>query len=211
MATDLLGRVFGRLTVTEDLGKRYFHCLCTCGTQVPVRRDHLLTGKIKSCKCLMRESGRARRHGHTINGKVTTEYRCWCDIIQRCHNPKRGDYLRYGGRGIQVCVEWRNSFEAFIQHIGTKPSPAHSIERIRNERGYEPGNVYWATAIAQQRNKRSSHKLTIDGITQCIAAWSEQSGIKAVTIERRLRVQKLTATEAVFLPVRYQTYACPTR
>lgn len=38
--------------------------------------------------------------------------------------------------------------------MGFKPSPEHSIDRIDNDRGYEPGNVRWATRLEQGNNKR---------------------------------------------------------
>lgn len=75
---------------------------------------------------------------------------------KRCYYPAAKNYERYGGRGITVCDEWRNNFSAFLSYMGPKPSPAHSIERIDNERGYEPSNVRWATAKEQAANRHNS-------------------------------------------------------
>lgn len=78
----------------------------------------------------------------------------WCAIKQRCTNPRCKDYPDYGGRGITLCGEWSASFEAFIADVGERPSDEHSIDRIDNDRGYEPGNVRWSTGIEQARNRR---------------------------------------------------------
>jgi len=80
-------------------------------------------------------------------------YSCWVGMIQRCTNPKQPNWARYGGRGITVCAEWVASYEAFMEHIGPRPGPDSSIDRIDNDGNYEPGNVRWATRSEQQRNK----------------------------------------------------------
>lgn len=59
-----------------------------------------------------------------------------------------------------MCEEWRESFEAFFAHVGPRPSLAYSLDRIDNDRGYEPGNVRWATDSEQQQNRRFARDLT---------------------------------------------------
>lgn len=78
----------------------------------------------------------------------------------RCTNPNRDSYHRYGGAGVTFHEGWlgRNGFASFFAHIGPKPTPAHTIDRIENSKGYEPGNVKWSTKIEQNRN-RSNTKL----------------------------------------------------
>lgn len=92
----------------------------------------------------------AYRHGKY----GTSEYRAWYGMIQRCHNSKNQDYHHYGGRGIKVCEMWRNSFIAFYEDMGDKPSARHSIERNNVDGNYEPSNCRWATQQEQMRNIR---------------------------------------------------------
>lgn len=82
------------------------------------------------------------------------EYYTWGAIKQRCTNPKHYNYKNYGGRGITMCKEWFDSFDAFYRDMGDRPSNKHSIERINNEKGYEPSNCKWATKYEQQNNRR---------------------------------------------------------
>jgi len=81
----------------------------------------------------------------------------------------------------------RHDFAAFLAHIGPKPSRSHSIDRIENERGYEPGNVRWATRREQMRNTRHNVPITHAGLTLCAAEWSLRTGVPATTIIARIR------------------------
>ncbi len=85
----------------------------------------------------------------------TREYRAWASMKQRCHNPRTPAYPNYGGRGIEVCQSWRDSFEAFLADVGLRPSPKHSLDRIDNDGNYEPGNVRWANWDQQAANRRA--------------------------------------------------------
>lgn len=113
-----------------------------------------------------------KTHGETAHGRMTPEYVAWRDITKRCTNQKFPDYHRYGGRGIQICQRWRESYTAFVADVGRRPTPTHSIERIDNDGHYEPGNVCWATKTAQANNRRGNLLRTIDDhrISLCAAA-----------------------------------------
>jgi len=82
----------------------------------------------------------------------------------RCHNKNANVFLYYGGRGIKVCARWRNSFENFIEDMGEKPSPKHSIDRIDNYGNYEPLNCRWATKREQMLNRRPKGQALIDAL-----------------------------------------------
>jgi hypothetical protein len=77
-------------------------------------------------------------------------------MIQRCTNPKFHQFKDYGGRGIQVCDRWRESFEAFLADMG-EPPEGHTLDRIQNYGDYEPGNCRWATRDEQRKNSRLRH------------------------------------------------------
>lgn len=104
-------------------------------------------------------------------------------MVGRCRNPND---RWYGARGIAVCERWLNP-ENFLADMGERPSLQHTIDRIDNTRGYEPGNCRWATKKEQSRNRASNHFLTIDGETLTVAEWAERYGLKYGTVQDRLR------------------------
>lgn len=169
---DLSGHLFGRLKVMHRLASTALHgrnrwepqwsCLCICGKQTVATSRNLVGGKKRSCGCLKREvSGHCNAtHGQTIGGNSRL-YRCWRDVVNRCTNPKVECYQRYGGSGVTICEEWRNSFEAFSRDVGEPPDVSLTIDRIDNDKGYEPGNCRWATHTTQSRNRRYC-KLSVD-------------------------------------------------
>jgi hypothetical protein len=85
---------------------------------------------------------------------MTREFVAWCAAKERCFNPNAEKYADYGGRGITMAVEWIDNFAAFLAHIGPKPDPDMSLDRIDVDGSYEPGNVRWATASEQRLNQR---------------------------------------------------------
>ena len=126
-----------------------------------------------------------RRTKHGLWG--TPEYRTWQMMKDRCLNKNGKRYADWGGRGITVASEWVNDFQAFLAHIGRRPSPRYSIDRIDNNVGYMPGNVRWALRLQQMRNTRRSRIVTVNGKTQCISAWCEELGIEPDAVWSRIK------------------------
>jgi hypothetical protein len=90
-------------------------------------------------------------------------------------------------REIHVCDAWVDSFESFYKDLGKRPSPKHSIERIDNDLGYQPGNCKWATNFEQARNKTTSHMIEFNGETLCITDWARKLKMNHGTLVRRLQ------------------------
>ena len=116
----------------------------------------------------------------------TPEYLAWNSMRHRCHNPRRKDFANYGGRGIVVCEKWREDFSAFLKDVGKRPSRKHTLDRIRNDKNYEPGNVRWATRKDQARNRRSNRLLSYNGERLTITEWAERAGVSRETFHFRL-------------------------
>lgn len=107
----------------------------------------------------------------------TRENRIWRGIKDRCYNPSRKEYPRYGARGIKMCDEWRDSFLAFYNYVGPRPSPNHSIDRINSDGDYEPGNVRWATRLEQQNNMRGNVWVEYNGERLTLGQLWRKSGV----------------------------------
>lgn len=127
------------------------------------------------------------RHGEARHDSQTAEYGVWLDMRKRCRNPSHRSYSYYGGRGIEVCERWQ-TYENFLADMGRRPSPQHSIERNDSNGNYEPGNCRWATKREQMRNKGDNRRLTLNGVTRCVAEWAEVLGISVNTIRKRVRL-----------------------
>jgi hypothetical protein len=130
-------------------------------------------------------------HGHARNRrgrKTSPEYNAWRAMKHRCENPNDVDFARYGGRGISVCARWRN-FAVFLSDMDLKPTQQHTLERIDNDRGYEPDNCRWATIAEQCRNRgglRRNRLVTIWGTTLCVADAAKAAALPVNTIHNRL-------------------------
>lgn len=129
------------------------------------------------------------------------EHQAWKGMRSRCYNPSNASWQYYGAKGIGVCDRWRESFVAFLEDMGPAPGPEYSLERERNEIGYQPGNVRWATASEQQHNTSKCNWIEWNGRRLLISDWAKETGIPTSTIHSRLNkfgwpVEKALTTPA---------------
>lgn len=156
-----VGDHYGRLRVIASAipdrhNRTVWRCRCECGAVKDIPANQLRTGKTTSCGCL-----RLERNPDALARRP--EYAIFRGIISRCENPNVEHFRNYGARGIKVSPLWRNDFRAFLDHIGPRPSPAHSVDRIDVNGDYVPGNVRWARALVQANNRRNTRFVVYRG------------------------------------------------
>lgn len=201
--TDLIGRKFSRLLVIgrehdASKGRDVWVCKCDCGNTSRVATGtHLLSENTKSCGCLKINSPRKGTHHRSR----TPEHHTWMAMKKRCYNESEPGFENYGGRGIAVCDEWLNSFEAFYLDMGARPKGT-SLDRMNNELGYSKENCRWATRDEQNTNKRSNWKITAFGETRLLRDWAIANGVNRTTIATRIRELGWSPEKAVSTPAR---------
>jgi len=124
-------------------------------------------------------------HGMTRGGKPP-EYFIWREMKQRCTNPKSKGYNRYGALGITDCERWLNSFEAFIQDIGWRPSPELSLDRIDGKKGYFPENVKWSTIKEQNTNRKNVIFVEHNGVKVSLKEYCRLNKMNYGTVTTRI-------------------------
>lgn len=191
---DLTGISFNKLTVLSrcengNRGQVRWLCLCECGNVRQVLAQSLIRNTTRSCGCLQRleTSNRFKKHGFTI-GKRHPLIGTWSAMINRTENPNYAQFKHYGGRGISVCERWRNSFVNFLEDMGDRPSPRHSLDRIDNNGHYCKENCRWATREQQSNNRRSNVYLTVNGETKSLVEWSRIYNIPRQYVTTRLHL-----------------------
>jgi hypothetical protein len=160
---------------------------CQCGSIFTALEYNVKSGGTRSCGCAWRQLiGKSNTtHGDARNPQAP-EYKSWCGIKSRCFNKSNDAFPRYGGRGITMHHEWVDSYESFLSYVGRRPSSAHTIDRIDNNRNYEPGNIRWATPQQQARNTRGNRIISFRGVTKLLCEWAKDLGIHESSLCERL-------------------------
>lgn len=176
---DLTGKTFNRLTVisrakNDKNGHLEWNVECECGNKKLVRGSRLRHNETKSCGCLQ----------GTHHMRYSKVYNVWRGMKRRCYNINDKSFKDYGGRGISVCKGW-HKFEKFFEDMGEPPAKTQ-IDRINNNGNYKKSNCRWASYKENARNKRNTTIITYDNKSQCVPAWSEDTGISQAAIWGRL-------------------------
>lgn len=192
---DLTDKVFGRLTVIErgendSHGTARWICRCECGNIKLIRGDKLRTGEIVSCGCYQSELRTSKERAKSISeskirhGMSNTKlYYVYNNMMRRCYDINNEKYNNYGGRGIQVCDDWKNCIDKFF--IWAKSSgykEGLTIDRINVNGDYCPSNCRWADLKTQANNRTTNVYITYKGETKTMAEWSDVLGISAQTL-----------------------------
>lgn len=183
---DLSDTKFGKLTAIKVAyknknGESVWECVCECGNVINVVCSNLKNGHSTSCGCYKKTCS------ITHNETKTRLHRIWASMKARCYNTNHPKYKHWGGRGVVVCTEWKDSYETFRDWaLANGYRDDLQIDRIDNNGNYEPKNCRWATPKQQSNNKRNNCIITYKNETHTISEWSIIIGVKSATIQRRL-------------------------
>jgi hypothetical protein len=209
---DLIGKTFGRLTVVSrtDRVKNYtywWHCDCSCGGATDVYQGNLVSGKIKSCGCLHKESCAATGHAGARHGLSNEPiYYVWRTMNARCYNRNTKEYRNYGARGISVCDEWLGDsglLKFIVWARGHGYARGLALDRIDNNGNYCPENCRVVTPRENCNNTRKNRLYRHNGITRTLSQWSEERGIPYPRLLARLDKLHWDFEKAISTPKNY--------
>lgn len=187
---DLAGQRFGRLVAIMPIGKNksggiLWKCKCDCGNECIAPTKGLKSGHKRSCGCLHLENYPPSPKKHGEFG--TKLYAVWSNMIQRCINPNYPRYKNYGGRGIEVCDEWRDyaKFSKWAKENGYDQKL--QIDRINNNGNYCPDNCRFVTARDNCYNRRSTVYVEIQGIKMNLKEVEEKYNVPRKTVYERYK------------------------
>lgn len=186
---DISGLKFSRLTAIREShrnnsGNWIWIFRCDCGTEKEFSKGLVCSGHTRSCGCLARELTIQRNFKNGLTHLESS--RAWYKIKERCLNPEHSEFHNYGARGISICERWM-SLENFHEDIGRFWEKGLSLDRIDNDKGYEPGNCRWTTDEVQSNNRRNNRWETAFGMTKTWAQWSNYFGVHRNYVNAKMR------------------------
>lgn len=184
-----LGDIYGQLTIIGDKGivngNRHVQVRCDCGNESETRLAYLRSGNKKSCGCMWRKVIKERNTKHGDSNSLL--YRVYSGMKERCFSKNHKSYRNYGGRGITVCEEWKDSYDSFKDWaLSNGYKEKLTLDRVDNNGNYSPENCRWTTYSEQNRNTRTTVKITVDGETKSLSDWCEINGINYNTAHTRI-------------------------
>lgn len=200
-----IGNKFGRLTVIDNSELKHL-CRCECGTIKAIDMYSLLKGDTMSCGCFHKEMSRDMLTTHGLS--KTRLHSVWAGMVARCHSENHSSYKHYGGRGIQVCEEWRKDFKAFYDwaySVGYKEEFTETgrtkwvIDRIDNDGNYCPENCRWITNAQNVDNTRRTRRYEYNGEKLTLREISNKTGLSRALLDNRINrlgwdIEKATST-----------------
>lgn len=202
-AIDLTGKRFGKLTAisidhkSEESTRVYWKCVCECGGNRIVSNDHLRNGDITDCGCYRKHLSHWNKHGMSDSRL----YRIWSLMKGRCFNEKRKEYKNYGGRGISVCSEWLDA-KTFIEWaLKNGYEDNLTLDRIDNDKGYQPNNCRWVSRSDQSNNKRNNRLFTHAGETKTMAQWANDNNLPYYILKKRIDKLGWSFEKAISEPI----------
>lgn len=196
---DLTGQKFGRLLVISLNSKSKhskWNCICDCGNEKVVYGDKLKYGSSISCGCYRTERIKNAVTKHGQSGKRL--YKIWIDMRNRCKNPLCRDFHYYGGRGIKVCDEWLNSYNAFRNwSYSNGYKDDLTIDRIDLNGDYSPNNCKWATRKEQLNNTRRTVFVKYNGKLYSITQLSELLSLPYFRLYNGLKKGNMSVEQAI--------------
>lgn len=116
------------------------------------------------------------------------EYLTWYLVKRRCQDRPDAIFRKHVKNlaALTLCDRWQD-FKTFLQDVGPAP-PEHVLVRLDpTNRGYEPGNVVWATrAFAARHAGRTRRYLTFQGETLTVTEWANRLGVRPGLLFHRL-------------------------
>jgi len=216
---DKTGMTVGRLTVIrraqDHIDKKGHHkimweCQCSCGNVVNVRSDSLTIEHTSSCGCYHKERASDAASKRVINVSFTKDElrirNIWQLMKYRCENENSPAYDNYGGRGIKVCESWSNELDGYENFKSWSLSNGYchnlTIDRIDNDKSYEPTNCRWISASEQNSNKRNNRMIEYNGEIHTLSEWSRIYNIPMKTLHARIVSRGWNLQKAFNKPVR---------